>query len=321
MMSPPPPAARTGCTRRPAPAGEERIAPDLIGISLGATVATQRNSAIRWKRGLWIGLLLSVLPLSARTVNVPLADGFDCPVGKPDGVGYYVFRGFRPNGHLGEDWNGNGGGNTDLGDPVYATADGVVVLSADVRMGWGNVVIIRHAYREANGTVQVVDSLYGHLDQRMARKDQIVRRGQQIGTIGTNRGMYAAHLHFEIRKNTQVGMNRSKFPRDFSVYHSPRHFMAARRKLVGGRLYAVQVDTFGAYEAAEPEKLARNIPTRESTSRKSELDGKIDALNQLIEKNKKDLPLSDAEVDSFWDRLKDKLKKGQVTGGESRSGR
>ena len=40
-----------------------------------------------------------------------LADGFDYPVGKPDGEGYYIFRGFSPNGHLGEDWNGNGGGD------------------------------------------------------------------------------------------------------------------------------------------------------------------------------------------------------------------
>ena len=35
-----------------------------------------------------------------------LADGFDLPVGKPDGEGYYKARGYRPNGHLGEDWNG-----------------------------------------------------------------------------------------------------------------------------------------------------------------------------------------------------------------------
>ena len=41
-----------------------------------------------------------------------LADGFDLPVGKPDGEGYYKARGYRPNGHLGEDWNGKGGGDT-----------------------------------------------------------------------------------------------------------------------------------------------------------------------------------------------------------------
>ena len=42
---------------------------------------------------------------------VPLCDGFDFPVGKPDGKGYYRSRGLRLKSprHMGEDWNGNGG--------------------------------------------------------------------------------------------------------------------------------------------------------------------------------------------------------------------
>ena len=78
---------------------------------------------------------------------VPLADGFDFPVGKPDGKGYYKSRGLRlatPR-HLGEDWNGNGGGNSDLGDPVYSIGMGLVTYAADARGRWGKVVIVRHA--------------------------------------------------------------------------------------------------------------------------------------------------------------------------------
>ncbi|MGI8604233.1 MAG: M23 family metallopeptidase [Verrucomicrobiales bacterium] len=252
-------------------------------------------------------------------MKVPLADGFDCPVGKPDGAGYYVYRGFRPNGHLGEDWNGNGMGDTDLGDPVYATADGVVVLSADVRMGWGNVVIVRHAYRDADGVVKLVDSLYGHLDKRMVRKDQIVRRGQQVGTLGTAHGIYTAHLHFEMRKNLEVGMNRSKFPRDFSVYYSPRTFVAAHRRLVAGRSYAVAVDTFGAHPGLAAAQVERTIPTRESlSSRETDAQKRIDMLNRLIDQNKKTAEtMTDQDVDKFWDRLKHKLKNGKLTGGEA----
>jgi hypothetical protein len=270
----------------------------------------------------WAALLVPAR--AERMVKVPLADGFQIPVGKPPGEGYYVFRGYAPNGHLGEDWNGKGGGDTDLGDPVYACADGVVVFSYDVRVGWGNVVIIRHAYRDPDGTMRQVDSLYAHLDRRTVRKDQIVRRGQQIGTIGTAHGRYAAHLHFEMRKNLQVGMNRSQFPRDFSVYYSPRQFMASRGTLRGGSMVSIAIDTFGKYagSGASPDKGAdgnvttREIPTRESTatSRTEEIKKKMDQLEQLVEKNKKNADaLTDEDIDGFWDRLKTRLKNGKGT--------
>ncbi|MEM7602573.1 MAG: M23 family metallopeptidase [Verrucomicrobiota bacterium] len=175
-----------------------------------------------------------------------LADGFDIPVGKPDGYGYYVYRGFSPYGHMGEDWNGNGGGNSDEGDPVYSTAHGVVIFSEDYRKGWGNVVIIRHAYRETNGQIAFVDSLYGHLKMRSVRVGQQVSRGDLVGTIGCGPyRMYAAHLHFEIRKDLRVGMRRDLYPKTYSTYHSPRSFIAARRKLrLEERLVRVPINTF-----------------------------------------------------------------------------
>ena len=74
---------------------------------------------------------------TASTASVRLADGFDCPVGRDGAKNYYVARGFRVNGHLGEDWNGQGGGDTDLGDPVFCTAHGVVVFAQDYKLGWG----------------------------------------------------------------------------------------------------------------------------------------------------------------------------------------
>ncbi|MBV9126535.1 MAG: M23 family metallopeptidase, partial [Verrucomicrobia bacterium] len=103
---------------------------------------------------------------SPSTTSVRLADAFDFPVGWPEATGYHKARGFRPNGHLGEDWDGDGGGNTDLGDPIYAAGNGLVLLARDVRMGWGNVVIVRHGFRdpELGGALTAVDTLYGHLD-------------------------------------------------------------------------------------------------------------------------------------------------------------
>jgi len=191
--------------------------------------------------GLVAGLISAPSPQTART---RLADGFDQPVGKPDAEGYYRARGFRPNYHMGDDWNGIEGGNKDLGKPVYSTANGIVVLARDMRMGWGNLVIIRHTFLE-DQQLKTVDSVYAHLNEIMVRENEQVVRGQQVGTIGTNRGMYRAHLHFEIRKNLYIGYNQRGFAKDYSNYYSPIAFIEPRRKLPGaGRSAMVAINTF-----------------------------------------------------------------------------
>lgn len=175
-----------------------------------------------------------------------LADGFDFPVGKPDAAGYYIYRGFSPNGHLGEDWNGNGGGDSDEGAPVYSIAHGVVVFSQDYAKGWGNVVILRHAYRERNGQIAFIDSLYGHLKVRSLKEGQQVTRGQLVGTIGCGPyRMYAAHLHFEIRKDLRIGMRRDLYPRTYESYYAPKQFIDPRRSLrLEDRTVRVPINTF-----------------------------------------------------------------------------
>jgi murein DD-endopeptidase MepM/ murein hydrolase activator NlpD len=181
---------------------------------------------------------------SLDTGFVKIADGFDFPVGKPEAEGYYKARGFRPGGHVGEDWDGVGGGDTDLGDPIYSIGDGIVVFARDVHLGWGNVVIVRHAYRDG-GTVKYIDSLYGHLNTMLVRRGQRITRGQQIATMGTAHGQYDAHLHFEIRKNLEIGMSRSKFQKDFSNYYDPTQFISSHRHLSGGGAnYKVAMNTF-----------------------------------------------------------------------------
>lgn len=183
-------------------------------------------------------------PKPGKVTRTRVADGFDFPVGKPNADGYYKARGFRPNGHLGEDWNGVGGGNTDLGSPIYATAHGIVVFARDVRLGWGNVVVIRHVLYD-QGRLITIDSLYGHLDRIMVKEGQQILRGQLIATMGTNRGMYPAHLHFELHKNITMGITRTGFKHDFSNYYSPTDFINAHRKLPGGgRSTLVAIDTF-----------------------------------------------------------------------------
>src|SRR5713101_5775312 len=178
------------------------------------------------------------------TAFTKLADGFDFPVGRPDAQGYYKARGFQSQGHPGEDWDGSGGGNTDLGDPIYRISNGIVVFARDCHMGWGNVVIVRHAYREG-GVTKNIDSFYGHLEKMLVHRGQVVKRGQQIATMGNAHGLYDAHLHLEIRKNIEIGMSRNKFAQDASNYYEPSKFILSHRHLrSGGASYRVALNTF-----------------------------------------------------------------------------
>ena len=79
---------------------------------------------------------------------VYIAYDFDYPVGKPNGEGYYNAQKFRKNNHLGDDRNGKGRGNTDLGDPFYAIASGYVCFAEDIGGGWGNVIRIVHKHKK-----------------------------------------------------------------------------------------------------------------------------------------------------------------------------
>jgi murein DD-endopeptidase MepM/ murein hydrolase activator NlpD len=182
----------------------------------------------------FIAIFLNCLSAYGGEVNVRLADGFDFPVGKPNADGYYKARGMRLRSpkHFGEDWNGRAGGDSDLGDPVYAAADGVVTFAYNVRVGWGNMVLIRHAYKDpATGQIKYCDSLNGHLNEINVKVGQQVKRGQQIGTIGSNFGMYPAHLHFEIRHNIYIGMQRESVPSTLEHWADPTTFINAHRKL------------------------------------------------------------------------------------------
>ncbi len=188
--------------------------------------------------------LSQAINLRTETAFTKLANGFDFPIGKPDAQGYYKARGFHSHGHLGEDWDGIRGGDTDFGDPIYSIGEGVVVFARDCHMGWGNVVIIRHAFRE-NGMIKSIDSLYGHLNTILVQRGRPVSRGEKIGTMGTAHGIYDAHLHFEIRKNLEIGMSRAAFARDLSNYYDPTKFISAHRQLSPARgSYRIAMNTF-----------------------------------------------------------------------------
>src|SRR5207244_8689472 len=78
--------------------------------------------------------------------SIPTAARFDFPLGSENGAMAYNAQRFTDNRHLGDDLNGIGGENSDLGDPIYAVADGRIILARDGGPGWGNVIIVLHAY-------------------------------------------------------------------------------------------------------------------------------------------------------------------------------
>lgn len=82
------------------------------------------------------------------------------------------------------------------GDPVYASADGVVSDVTKSRKGLGNVVTIDHenGYR----------TRYAHLADIEVRKGRKVKRGTRIGYVGVSGNSFAPHLHYEVLRDTLV---------------------------------------------------------------------------------------------------------------------
>ena len=80
------------------------------------------------------------------------------------------------------------------GEPVYASADGVVRYVDHSSKGLGNVVAINHG----NGYV----TRYAHLENTRVSKGQKVSRGKQIGQVGMSGNSFAPHLHYEVMKDS-----------------------------------------------------------------------------------------------------------------------
>jgi murein DD-endopeptidase MepM/ murein hydrolase activator NlpD len=79
------------------------------------------------------------------------------------------------------------------GTPVYACKNGKVAVCVKNDKTFGNYIILSHS----NG----MTSVYAHLSKINVKKDEIIRKGYQIGNVGSTGAVTGPHLHFEIRKN------------------------------------------------------------------------------------------------------------------------
>ena len=79
------------------------------------------------------------------------------------------------------------------GTKIYATGDGVIKKVKRARWGYGTHVVIDHGYGYT--------TLYGHMSRASVKKGQRVKRGQQIGLVGSTGKSTGPHLHYEVAKN------------------------------------------------------------------------------------------------------------------------
>ncbi len=76
------------------------------------------------------------------------------------------------------------------GAPIYATADGVVVIS-EWYGGYGRYIEIDHGYG--------VKTAYGHNSENVVNVGDHVKRGQLIGYVGNTGNSTGPHCHYEVR--------------------------------------------------------------------------------------------------------------------------
>lgn len=145
-------------------------------------------------------------PSAWELAQIPMARDFESPMGRMiyNAQKFWEMNPERGGHHSGDDLNGIGGQDSDLGDPVFSVADGLVIYAAEPSPDWGKVMVIAHRL----GDGRVLHSMYAHLHRFDVASGTLVARGQPIGTVGTANGNYLAHLHFEMRESDFLDLGR-----------------------------------------------------------------------------------------------------------------
>ncbi|MCK4445988.1 MAG: M23 family metallopeptidase [Candidatus Marinimicrobia bacterium] len=93
------------------------------------------------------------------------------------------------------------------GTPIYATANGVI-KSAGWKGTYGKAVVIDHGYG--------YQTLYGHMNEIIVKRNKKVKRGEIIGYIGSSGLSKAPHIHYEVIKNNKKINPVNFFYNDFT---------------------------------------------------------------------------------------------------------
>jgi murein DD-endopeptidase MepM/ murein hydrolase activator NlpD len=84
---------------------------------------------------------------------------------------------------------------TPKGQPVYATADGIVETAAYTG-DYGNLIVLKHDFG--------LSTRYGHLSAFNVAPGASVKRGDVIGYVGSTGRSTGAHVHYEILANGKL---------------------------------------------------------------------------------------------------------------------
>ena len=83
----------------------------------------------------------------------------------------------------------------DKGQPIYATAAGVVP-QAGYSGSYGNLIVVDHGFG--------LETRYGHLSGFNVQKGAQVKRGEMIGRLGATGRTTGNHLHYEVMANGRL---------------------------------------------------------------------------------------------------------------------
>jgi|GEM_PF-2689277 len=171
-------------------------------------------------------------------VGIPLIDAIRMPIVNLHKAWYEASQRFGPyTGHpeRAEDWNLETGGNTDLGEPLVAPFNGLVIHAANYGGGYGLILSIVGVTPQGH----LITWQGRHLHTMEVKTGDIVRIGDPIGSIGNADGRYAgAHLHEQITLGEVPGATEDWLnarynyvrPSDFYIEHGVDRALVERMR-------------------------------------------------------------------------------------------
>jgi len=142
----------------------------------------------------WLGLFSDKEIIDTDRFTISSIDD-DPPSLKPLGDGYEVTSAFgsrfhpifkKKKMHKGVDFK------APIGTPVYATSNGTIVKVRLDNKGYGKHIVIQHD--------DVYQTMYAQLSEINVEEGEIVKKGQQIGKVGSSGTSTGPHLHYEVIK-------------------------------------------------------------------------------------------------------------------------